>query len=327
MEHGLVTGGAGYIGSHACKALAAAGYCPVTIDNLCLGHREFVRWGPLIKVDIRNTSAVAEVIRSHNVIGVMHFAAFAYVGESVTDPAKYYENNVTGLLSLLAAMRQAELNKIVFSSSCAVYGSPSTTPISERVATDPINPYGRSKLMCEQIQWDYASAYGLNPVALRYFNASGAEPSAGIGEKREIETHLIPRAMMALQGHIDDFEVHGSNYPTYDGTAVRDYIHVTDLADAHILALRYLVAGGTRGVFNLGIGKGYSVQEVLTAIATVSGRSFSPSAGVRRQGDPVELVADAALARNVLGFVPRFDLQTIVTSAWRWHSVQHPLRA
>jgi UDP-arabinose 4-epimerase len=326
MQHVLVTGGAGYIGSHACKILSASDYFPVTIDDLRLGHREFVRWGPLIEADIRNTDAVTNAIRTFNIVGVMHFAAFAYVGESVTNPSKYYENNIAGTLSILAAMQRTALRKIVFSSSCAVYGSPATPIISEQTPTEPVNPYGRSKLMCETILTDYVAAYQFERVALRYFNASGDDPDGDVGEDRDVETHLIPRAMMALQGYIDDFEVFGSDFPTHDGTAVRDYIHVSDLADAHILALRYLLNGGAGGGFNLGIGRGYSVKEVLNAIAAVSGRTLMAPTGGRRSGDPAELVADASLARDVLGFIPKYsDINTIVETAWHWHTKTHPM--
>ena len=327
MESILVTGGAGYIGSHACKALAAVGYRPVVMDNLSLGHREFVKWGPLIEADVRDSTAVADAIRAHNIVGLMHFAASASVAESVANPARYYENNVLGTLSVLAAMVQTGLKYIVFSSSCAVYGSPGITSISERTATEPVNCYGRTKLMCEAMLADYASAYAIRRISLRYFNASGAEPAYGIGEDRKEETHLIPRAMMALLGHIRDFQVHGTDFPTRDGTAVRDYIHVSDLAEAHVLALRYLLAGRKGDTFNLGVGKGYSVKEVLAAISGVSGRALNPVTGARRQGDPAELVADAKLARDTLGFTPKFsDLRTIVELAWRWHCAVHPLR-
>jgi UDP-glucose-4-epimerase GalE len=328
MRNVLVTGGAGYIGSHACNALAASGFQPIVIDDLCFGHRRFVKWGPLVEADIRDTQVVAEAIRDYHAVGVIHFAGFAYVGESVTDPRRYYENNVMGTLSVLAAMRQTKLSKIVFSSTCAVYGSPERTPICERTSTVPVNPYGRSKLVCETILADYAAAYGIQSVVLRYFNASGADPSSGIGEQRRSETHLIPRPMMALQGHIHDFEVFGTDFPTPDGTAIRDYIHVGDLAEAHVLALRHLLGSGNSGTFNLGAGKGYSVGEVLTTIAEVTGRSLKVATGARRQGDPPELVADTTLARAVLGFkATRSDLRTIVESAWQWHTVTHPLTA
>jgi UDP-glucose-4-epimerase GalE len=327
MQNVLVTGGAGYIGSHTCKALAAAGFCPIAYDNLSLGHREFVKWGPLIEADIHDTHTLAQTIRDHNAIALIHFAAFAYVGESVTDPAKYYRNNVAGTLSVLDAMRQSKLQKIVFSSTCATYGSPSTTPISEQTPTQPINPYGRSKLMVEQIIADYAAAYDIEGIALRYFNASGCEPTSGIGEKRLIETHLIPRAMMALQGHIDQFEIFGADFPTHDGTAIRDYIHVSDLATAHVLAMKHNLVDHRFGVFNLGVGKGYSVKQVLTEISSVSGRSMRPVSGNRRPGDPAELIADNRLARKVLGFEPKHsDLRSIIESAWQWHCATHPMR-
>jgi UDP-arabinose 4-epimerase len=326
VQNVLVTGGAGYIGSHTCKALAERGVCPIVYDSLCLGHRDFVQWGPLIEADIHDTPALIAAIKKYNVSGLIHFAAFAYVGESVTAPAKYYENNVCGMLSVLNAMRQTGLNRIVFSSSCAVYGVPPTTPISEQTRPDPINPYGRSKLMCEHILADFVTAYGLEAIALRYFNASGSEPSFGIGEKRAIETHLIPRAMMALQGHIKDFQIFGADYPTVDGTAVRDYIHVSDLAEAHIQALDHPLNAGQIRIFNLGVGKGYSVKEVLNTIASVSGRTMQGANGPRRPGDPAELIADASLAQKVLGFrARRSNIRAIIESAWQWHSIAHPL--
>jgi UDP-arabinose 4-epimerase len=327
VQNVLVTGGAGYIGSYACKALANAGFRPITLDNLCSGHRNFVRWGPLVEADIHDTAAVVDAIQRHNAVGLMHFAAYADVSESVAEPAKYYENNVEGTLSLLAAMRQTSLRNIVFSSSCAVYGSPGTIPIKETAPTNPVNPYGRSKLLCEMILCDFMTAYDIRPILLRYFNASGADPAVGTGENRAIETHLIPRAMMALLGHINDFQVFGSDFPTPDGTAIRDYIHVKDLAEAHVLAMRHLLEHERTGFFNLGTGNGYSVMEVLKAVAEVSARPVQVPTGPRRPGDPPKLVADASLARDVLGFVPHFsDLRTIVQSAWQWHTQTHPQR-
>ena len=324
----LVTGGAGYIGSHACKALHRAGYVPVTLDNLSLGHERFVKWGPLVRGDTHDSELVAATIRAHEVDAVLHFAAFAYVGESVEDPARYYRNNVVGTLGLLDGMRAAGCGRLVFSSTCAVYGEPDVQPISERTATRPVNPYGRSKLVCEGILADYASAYGLDYVALRYFNASGDDPDGEVGEDRAVETHLIPRAIMALQGHVDDFRVFGADFPTPDGTAIRDYIHVVDLAEAHVLALRRLLEGVRGGsVFNLGIGRGYSVREVLAMIAEVSGRPLEAPRGERRPGDPAELVADASLAARELGFAPSHsDLRNIVVTAWNWHRQAHPRR-
>jgi len=227
----LVTGGAGDVGAHACKALSKAGYVPITVDNLSTGHERFVRWGPLIKADTRDNEALTQAFRTYKIEAVLHFAASAYVGESIGDRQKYYENNVAGSLSLLKAMLQAGCRSMVFSSTCAVYGEPNDTPIIETAPKDPVNPYGSSKLMIERILGDYARAYGLEFIALRYFNACGADPDAEIGEMRDPETHLIPRAMMAIQGHISDFAVFGNDYPTPDGTAIRDYVHVSDLAD------------------------------------------------------------------------------------------------
>jgi UDP-arabinose 4-epimerase len=324
MQNVLVTGGAGYIGSHVCKMLSAAGYRPIALDDLCLGHREFVQWGALVEADVRDRDAVIRTIYDYDVVAVMHFAAHAYIGESISDPAKYYDNNVSGLLALLDAMRATDTKRLVFSSTCAVYGEPDVLPIVETTPTQPINPYGRSKLVCETILRDFATAYGMQAVVLRYFNASGADPDATIGENRRIETRLIPRAMMFLQGYLDDFAVFGADYPTPDGTSVRDYIHVNDLADAHVLALQYLIAGNV-GTFNLGTGHGYSVKQVLATISQASGRRFSPITGARRPGDPPSLVADGRLAQQILGFRPRHsDLETIITTAWRWHQRAHP---
>lgn len=323
----LVAGGAGYVGSHTCKALAGAGYLPVALDNLSTGHRSFVRWGPLVEANLHDTDAIAKAIRDHDCIAVLHFAACAYVGESVVDPAKYYDNNVAGTLSLLSAMHAAGCDALVFSSTCAVYGQPDRVPIDERTRPDPINPYGASKLMVERILADFRPAYGLRSTALRYFNACGADPDGEIGELRDPETHLIPRAMMALQGHIEDFAVFGSDFPTPDGTAIRDYIHVADLADAHVLALERLLAGDAGGVFNLGTGHGYSVTAVLDAIARETGDVLPGVAGPRREGDPAELVADPERARRELSFAPiRSDLRTIVRTAWAWHRAAHPKR-
>ena len=323
----LVTGGAGYVGAHACKALARAGYIPVTYDNFSTGHESFVRWGPLIRGDIRDHACLRDTIRSHEVTAVLHFAACAYVGESVTDPQKYYENNVSGTLSLLRVMLDTGTFAIVLSSSCAIYGEPEQTPISETCPKQPVNPYGASKLMIERVLIDYARAYALQFVALRYFNAAGADPDVQIGELRDPETHLIPRAMMSIQGHLDGFEVFGSDYPTRDGTAIRDYIHVTDLADAHVAALRRLQDGKPSGAYNLGTGQGYSVREVLEAISAETGEDLRTPVGLRREGDPAELVADASLGREELGWRPRHsNLEAIVRTAWAWHRRAHPKR-
>jgi UDP-glucose-4-epimerase GalE len=321
----LVTGGAGYVGAHACKALRHAGYTPVVLDNLSTGHKGFVRWGPFVPGDIRDTDAVHHTIGAYHIEAVLHFAASAYVGESVADPQKYYENNVGGSLSLLHAMLEAGCRTLVFSSTCAIYGEPAEIPISETTPQNPVNPYGASKAMVERILCDYQWAREIRAIALRYFNASGADPECELGELRDPETHLIPRAMMAIQGHISDFAVFGTDYPTPDGTAIRDYIHVSDLAEAHVAAVRRLLAGKNGGAFNLGTGCGYSVKQVLDTIAAETGESLPISTAPRRPGDPPVLVADAALSRRELGFTPRLsDLKTIVGTAWAWHRRAHP---
>ena len=323
----LVVGGAGYVGAHTCKALRRSGYTPVVFDNLSTGHRSFVRWGPFVQGDIRDHAAVLDAIRYCKAQAVLHFAASADVGESVTDPRKYYGNNVAGSLSLLGAMLDADCRKLVFSSSCAVYGEPSELPICETAPLNPVNPYGASKLMVERILSDYARADLLESIALRYFNASGADLQGELGELRDPETHLIPRAMMAIQGRITDFAVFGTDYDTPDGTPIRDYIHVSDLAEAHVLALRRLLTGGPGGAFNLGTGHGYSVKEVLDAIAAETGVRLKAVTASRRQGDPPVLVADATLAKTELAFTPsRSDLASIVKTAWAWHSQAHPKR-
>jgi UDP-arabinose 4-epimerase len=321
----LVTGGAGYIGSHTCKTLAAEGFVPVTYDNLSLGDPARVRWGPLVEGDVRDADAVARAITDHGAEGVIHFAADAYVGESVADPARYYDNNVGGMIGLLAGMRTAGCGRIVFSSTCAVYGDPATLPISEDTLPAPVNPYGRTKLIGEGMLADYAAAYGIDFIGLRYFNASGADLDGELGEDREYEPHLIPRAILHLLGHLPDFQVFGSDFPTPDGTAIRDYIHVADLARAHVLAVQRLLAGtGGRRIFNLGSGVGHSVAEVLAAIAAVSGRPLATPTGNRRPGDPPQLVADVAVARDDLGFTARHSaLRDIIASAWQWHVKTH----
>ena len=257
MKSVLVTGGAGYVGAHCCKALRTAGYLPVVVDNLSTGHENFVRWGPFVRADIRDTSSLVEVFQTHNVSAVLHFAASSYVGESVIDPQKYYENNLDGALSLLRAMRRTSCGKVVFSSTCAIYGEPASIPIREDATAEPINPYGASKAMVERMLGDYARAYGMSFVALRYFNACGADPDSEIGELRDPETHLIPRAMMAIQGYVADFAVFGTDYATPDGTAIRDYVHVCDLADAHVISVERLLNGGSSGCFNLGQAKAF----------------------------------------------------------------------
>jgi UDP-arabinose 4-epimerase len=316
----LVTGGAGYVGSHACQALRDAGITPVTYDNLSRGFRELVRYGPFEQGDILDEERLVEVLEKYKPAAVIHFAAFAYVGESVDMPLDYYRNNFAGALSLLSAMHRCGVEKFVFSSTCAVYGTPETQPMPENLPLAPVNPYGRSKLMVEQVLQDASAAYGLRSVSLRYFNASGGHPSGEIGEMHEPETHLIPRALMAANGEIDTIDIFGTDYPTPDGTAIRDYIHVCDLADAHVAALRYLGDGGATASLNLGTGRGHSVREILDSVGRVTGREPPSRIAARRPGDPPMLVADPAAARRVLGFAARWtEIDTVISSAWGWH--------
>ena len=321
----LVTGGAGYIGSHCSKAVAEAGFLPICYDNLSTGHADFVQWGPLVVGDVLDSAKVSSIIREHGVQAVMHFAAFSAVGESVSDPQKYYLNNVGGTLGLLKGMREAGCDRLVFSSTGAVYGNAGRGPISESAAGPTVNPYGRSKFMIEQILADYRLAYQLRSVCLRYFNACGADSSGVIGELREAETHLIPRALMALQGYVSGFAIFGDDYDTPDGTAVRDYIHVDDLAAAHVAALAMLFKGSSGGVFNLGTGVGYSVRQILDAIEAETGQAVPVVVRERRAGDPPILVADPSCARRRLGFTAiRSGLPNIIRSAWAWHQKAHP---
>jgi len=320
----LVTGGAGYIGSHACKALATAGYTPITYDNLSRGHRHAVRWGPLVEGDIADRAAVTTALESHRISSVMHFAAFAYVGESGTDPALYYRNNVCGTLSLLDAMREAAISRIVFSSSCAIYGVPDSVPIRETMTQLPVNPYGETKLAIERVLRWYGPAYGLRSVALRYFNAAGCDRGGEIGEEHDPETHLIPLVLRAALGTAPPVRIFGTDYPTPDGTAVRDYIHVDDLAAAHVRALQYLAAGGESTAVNLATGNGYSVREIVAAVAKAVGHEVPQSEAPRRAGDPAALVADASLAAEVLGWRAQCsDLDTIIRTALAWEMRQH----
>jgi UDP-arabinose 4-epimerase len=317
----LVTGGAGYIGSHACKALARAGYLPVTYDNLSTGNAEAVRWGPLERGDILDRDRLEAVCRAHRPVAVLHFAALALVGESMEAPHLYYRTNVTGVTTLLDACRAQGIDAFVFSSTCAVYGTPADMPISRGDAAAPINPYGASKLMAEQIIADYGRAYGIRHAALRYFNAAGADPDGETGEDRPVETHLIPLALDAILGLRPPLKVLGDDYPTPDGTAIRDYIHVSDLAEAHVAALERLLGGAQALTLNLGTGRGHSVREVLAAAAgrRAAGPARDRAAPARRSP---ELVADPGAARSALGeaFVSRSDLATILETAWRWHT-------
>jgi len=319
----LVTGGAGYVGSHACKALAAAGYTPVAYDNLGRGHRELVRWGPLEVGDLADRARLDEVFARHRPEAVMHFAAFSYVGESVQDPALYYRNNVGGTLELVEATRRAGVKALVFSSTCSTYGMPARMPIDEDTPQRPINPYGATKLAIERMLADYGAAYGLRSASLRYFNAAGCDPDGETGELHDPETHVIPRVLMAAAGEIEHVEVFGTDYPTPDGTCLRDYIHVADLARGHVQALDYLQRGGATTAVNLGTGRGFSVREVIAAAEQVTGRRIPVREAPRRPGDPPVLVADPARARALLGFAPRYtELAPMVATAWRWHTRQ-----
>jgi len=317
----LVTGGAGYIGSHACKALAEAGYLPVCYDSLVNGHREAVRWGPLVEADLADADRLEDTFRRYQVAAVMHFAAFAYVGESVAKPELYFRNNVANSLALLEAMRIHGIKRIVFSSTCATYGAPERMPIAESAPQKPVNPYGESKLMVERmLQW-YGPAHGFTHASLRYFNAAGADPAGETGEDHEPETHLIPLVLEAALGRRSHIDIFGTDYPTPDGTAIRDFIHVTDLVDAHVKALARLLAGGLSVALNLGTGSGHSVREVIAAAERITGRRIARRETARRAGDPPVLVAEASRAREVLGWTPKLsDLDTILTTAWAWHN-------
>ena len=316
----LVCGGAGYIGSHINKALHQEGYETVTFDSLIYGHREAVKWGTFFKGDLANLDDLEEVFRDHDIDAVFHFAAFTYVGESVEDPEKYYYNNVGNTLNLLKVMRKHGCSKIIFSSTCATYGEPEKLPLTEDMPQHPINPYGATKLMVERIFKDYHAAYGLEFVVLRYFNAAGADPDGEIGESHDPETHLIPLVLDAASGKRADIKVFGTDYDTPDGSCIRDYVHVTDLASAHLLALHHLEAGRGSDFFNLGNAQGTSVLEVVEAARRVTGKDFKATMTERRPGDPPKLVGSSEKAMRVLGWRPRFaDIDTIIAHAWNWH--------
>jgi UDP-arabinose 4-epimerase len=320
----LVTGGAGYIGSHACKALAKAGYEPIAYDNLGRGHRDAVRWGPLVKGELADRELLVATMRRYETAAVMHFAAFAYVGESVEKPELYFRNNVANSLSLFEATIEAGVKHIVFSSTCATYGLPEIMPIRETTPQAPVNPYGESKLMIESVLRWTAPAHGLKYVALRYFNAAGADPDGEIGENHEPETHLIPLILFTALGRRKSIDIFGTDYPTPDGTAIRDYIHVQDLAEAHVLALDHLRGGGESIALNLGTGDGHSVRETIAAAERITGRSIACREVGRRAGDPPMLIADATLARETLGWIPRLSaLDDILATAWAWHLRHH----
>ncbi|QTA79239.1 UDP-glucose 4-epimerase [Desulfonema limicola] len=316
----LIIGGAGYIGSHVCKYLAQKGHHPVVLDNLVYGHGNAVKWGPLIKGNAGDTEILNKLFSDYKFSGVMHFAAFAYVGESVKDPARYYRNNVCETINLLDALIANKISNFIFSSSCAVYGEPVEIPITEQHPLNPVNPYGRTKLMVEQILDDYEKAYGLKSICLRYFNAAGADPDGELGEDHEPETHLIPLLLEAAAGKRDAIHIFGDDYPTKDGTCIRDYIHINDLAQAHVTALERLINGLPGGKYNLGNGKGYSVKEVIETVNQITGRKILSKIQDRRPGDPPILIASAKKALNELGWKPEYpDLDTIIKTAWAWH--------
>lgn len=324
----LVTGGAGYVGAHVCKALAESGYRPVAYDNLSTGHRTFVRFGEFVEGDIRDTVKLRDAIRTHRAQAIMHLAAHANVAESVADPEKYHDNNVEGSRSVLRAMRESSCTRIVFSSSCAVYGEPTQIPISEGAPINPISPYGTTKATVERMLADHRASHRLDFIALRYFNACGADDSGAIGELRDVETHLIPRALMHILGHCQDFRILGADFDTPDGTPIRDFVHVSDIAEAHVIALEAMLSQKMCGAFNLGTGRGHSVKEVLDAISRETGVRLVVREGRRRPGDPAALVADAGRATQQLGWSSRHsDLGEIIRSSWRWHQKVHPRRA
>ena len=319
----LVTGGAGYVGSHAAKLLAESRHDVWVLDNLAEGHRAAVGKLPLVVADLMDQAAIVEVLRQHRIEAVMHFAALAYVGVSILEPAEYYQNNIVGTLSLLDAMRAADVRRIVFSSTCATYGIPNKVPISEDHSQAPISPYGFTKLAIERALADYSHAYGIGYAALRYFNASGAAADGSIGEDHDPETHLIPLVLQVALGQRQTIDVFGTDYPTPDGTCIRDYIHVDDLASAHLLALEKLDTG-TSLKLNLGTGRGVSVQEIVDISRSVTGHEIPTRAVARREGDPPELVADPSAAKRELGWEARHkDVRETIESAWRWHK-SHP---
>ena len=320
MSKILVTGGAGYIGSHACKALAAAGFEPVVFDNLTTGHDWAVKWGPLEQGDLVDRERIFEAVAAHRPDGAIHFASSAYVGESVTNPGKYWRNNVTGAINLFDALVSSDVKAVVFSGSCTVYGMTGVDYLTEREPVAPINPYGNTKRAIEIMLGDYETAHDLRHVVLRYFNAAGCDADGETGEIHDPETHLLPLAIAAAAGSGNTLKIFGTDYPTPDGTCIRDYIHVTDLADAHVRALRRLLDGGASDIFNLGAGDGYSVREVIDTVGRIVGSPVPAVEDARRAGDPPRLVADIAHARDGLGWVPQnSSLDNIVQTAWDWY--------
>jgi UDP-glucose 4-epimerase len=320
MVNILVVGGAGYIGSHTCLDLSNKGFNPIVFDNLTNGHEEFVRWGPLEKGDIRDRPRLVEVLQKYQPEAIIHFAGLIEVGESVKDPISFMDVNVTGSLALLAAALQCGIDKFVFSSTCATYGLPKQIPMNETHPQDPINPYGRSKLIVEQILNELTLYKKFNSVALRYFNAAGADPEGRIGEWHSPETHAIPLAIDVALGRRDSFKIFGTDYSTRDGTCVRDFVHVMDLADAHTRSVEYLLKGGASTAINLGTGDGTTVKELIEAIEQISGRPLRAEKSNRRDGDAPALVADSSYAAAVLDWKAKHDLHSIIKTAWNWHT-------
>ncbi len=324
MAKVLVTGGAGYVGSHCAYGLKQAGHDVVVYDNLVNGHASFVKWGPFEHGDIRDRARLKAVLSAHKPDVVLHCAGLIEVGVSVRDPAEFYDNNVSGSLSLLECMRETGVDKFVFSSTCSIFGEPQRATLDETHPQAPLNPYAWTKLMVEQAAKDYALSYGLKYTVLRYFNASGAAPDQGIGEHHDPETHVIPLALFPLLGRRAGFKIFGTDYPTRDGTCVRDYVHVLDLADAHVRAIERLVAGGDNISCNLGTGDGVTVKELLDAIERVTGKRVPAEADGRRAGDSPALVADSGLAHTALGWTPTRRIEDSIASAWTWHTEVEP---
>jgi UDP-arabinose 4-epimerase len=321
----LVTGGAGFVGSHACKALARAGYLPVAFDNLERGHLWAVKWGPFERGDIRNEDDVSRVFETWRPWAIMHFAAYAYVGESNLEPLKYYDTNVGGTVKLLRACVAFQCRNFVFSSSCATYGVPDRLPLTENDPQRPINPYGYTKLVVERMLRDAEDAHGMRSVALRYFNAAGADPGRELGELHEPETHLIPLVLLAAMGRVPSIQVFGNDYPTPDGSCVRDYVHVSDLADAHVAAIEWLSANKQSSAFNLGNGRGYSVADVIRTAEEITGLAIKTEIRPRRPGDPPSLVSDSSRARHLLGWKPNFpELRQQIDHAYQWFRSEMP---
>jgi UDP-glucose 4-epimerase len=322
MQTVLVAGGAGYVGSHCCLALAQAGFKPVVFDDLSNGHKEHVQWGPLEQGDIRDGARLDAVFAAHQPVAVLHFAARIEVGESVKNPGAFFDNNVGGAITLVEAARRAGVNALVFSSTCATFGDPVHLPMNETHPQAPLNPYGRSKLMVEQALADYDRYVGFRSAVMRYFNAAGADPEGRIGEWHEPETHAIPLAIQVALGQRTHFTIFGDDYDTRDGTAVRDYVHVLDLADAHVSALHRLLAGGSSESYNLGTGTGTTVRELVDGVGRATGKPLPVQMAPRRAGDAPVLVGDNTKAREQLGWKPSRDLDTTLSSAWRWHQAQ-----